>query len=272
MKKIKKDLRGCVAIVTGAANGIGFCFCRDLAARAADVIMVDIDGERLERQAATLREEFPYVDFYTFRADLTKPESRLQLKQYAESFRLPPNILVNNAGIFNFSPIGELPESRIRCYLDLHIEAVTDLTVWFATQPKKDSLKRFILNMSSMSCWMPLPGIGMYAATKAYIRVFSRALHYELKGTDISVTAACPGGIATNLFGLPEPLKKFAVKIGAIDTPERFAHNAISKMRKGKKQYINGFFNRLLILTVGLTPTPLRMAVKRHLLDKGIRV
>lgn len=115
-----------------------------------------------------------------------------------------------------------------------------------------------------------MPGIAMYSATKAYIRVFSRALYYEMRDYGVTVTVACPGGIATDLFGLSEPLKKFAVAIRVLDTPESFARKAVNKMLKGKKQYINGLLNRVSIVFVASLPTPVRMLVKRKMLDKGI--
>lgn len=99
---------------------------------------------------------------------------------------------------------------------------------------------------------------------------FSRALHYELRDSGVSVTVACPGGIATDLFGLSEPLKRFAVNIRVLDTPERFARKAVNRMLKGRKQYINGVLNRISIVFVASLPTPARMLVKRKMLDKGI--
>ncbi len=264
------DLSGHRAIVTGAGNGIGLCFCRELASRGCDLLMIDIDSRRLSVSAASLHDEFPGIDIRTLTADLTRPDALCQTQEAAAGCCSEPDILINNAGIFNFSPVVELPDSRISCYLDLHVRAVTSLSIWFARM--RAGKRSHILNMSSMSCWMPMPGIAMYAATKAYIRVFSRALHYEVKESGVSVTAACPGGIATDLFGLPEPLKRLAVRIGALDTPERFAKKAITRMMKGKRQYINGFINRMSILAVGMTPTAVRMAVKHRLLDKGIHV
>lgn len=115
-----------------------------------------------------------------------------------------------------------------------------------------------------------MPGLAMYSATKAYIRVLSRSLHYELRDSGVRVTVACPGGISTSLFGLPENLKRLAVRIGALDTPEKFVHKALKKMAKGKMQYINGMLNRLAIVGVGCAPTGARMLVKRLMLDKNI--
>ena len=150
------------------------------------------------------------------------------------------------------------------------MRAVTSLTTTFARRFVARGGGR-ILNMSSMSCWTPMPGIALYAATKAYIRVFSRAMAYELADSGVTLTVACPGGIATDLFGLPENLKRLAVSIGALQTPEQFTRKALQRMLKGKRQYINGLLNRIGIVAVGMAPTPLRMAVKRRMLDRGIR-
>ncbi len=86
-----------------------------------------------------------------------------------------------------------MPQHKIDCFIRLHVDAVTNISRAFALRFKERGSGR-ILNMSSMSCWMPMPGIAMYSATKAYIRVFSRALHYELRDSGVSVTVACPGG------------------------------------------------------------------------------
>ena len=117
---------------------------------------------------------------------------------------------------------------------------------------------------------MPMPGLAMYASTKAYIRVFTRSLHYELRDYGASATVAAPGGIATSLFGLPDRLMRLAVALGAVEKPDRFAEKAVKAMLRGRKQYINGLVNRLAIFFVGITPTWVRMQVKRRLLDKGI--
>ena len=117
---------------------------------------------------------------------------------------------------------------------------------------------------------MPMPGLAMYASTKSYIRVFTRSLHYEMKDYGVGVTVACPGGIATDLFGLPKKWQKFAVRIGVLQTPETFARKAVKKMLKKKKQYINGWLNRFSIFFVGILPTPVRMMVKHQMLDKGV--
>lgn len=266
-KAVKKDLSGRWALVTGASSGIGLCFCRELASRGCSIVMVS-NQDCLEAVAGEIAGEYRVIALPYF-CDLTAFNSAEKIASFIDGKGIEPDYVINNAGIFSFRLLTETPERKIDCFIDLHVRAVTSLSRFFATRFSERGEGR-ILNMSSMSCWMPMPGIAMYSATKAYIRVFSRAMHYEVKDSGVSVTVACPGGIATDLFGLPENLKRLAVRIGALQTPERFVHKAVGKMLKGKKQYINGWLNRFSIFFVAILPTPIRMLIKRKMLDKNI--
>lgn len=254
--------------MTGASGGIGLCFCRELASRGCSLLMISNMREELEHAAADVAARYG-VEAHPFCLDLTVPDAAGAVVARLEGLGKEADYLINNAGIFSFLPVVDTDPRRIECFIRLHVDAVTSLSRIFATRFMARGRGR-ILNMSSMSCWMPMPGIAMYSATKAYIRVFSRALHYEVRDSGVSVTVACPGGIATDLFGLGEKLKRFAVAIGVLDTPERFARKAVDRMLRGRRQYINGILNRLSIVFVSLTPTWVRMLVKRKLLDKNV--
>ena len=262
------DLSSSLAIVTGATGGIGFQFALELAHRGCRLLLVDIDEKRLYAAADTLTAETG-VMVLVLQLDLTSPNVTEVMEDYCKSWGIDPDILINNAGIFSFRPVIDTPEKKIDAFIDLHVRAVAQLSRWFAMR-RAATGKGWILNMSSMSCWMPMPGIALYSSTKAFIRVFSRSLYYEMKDYGVGVTVACPGGIATDLFGISEKLKKIAVAIRALDTPERFARNAVNKMLRKKKQYINGGLNRFAIFFIGIMPTPVRMLVKHKMLDKGI--
>lgn len=266
--KLNKKLGGRTAIVTGASSGIGLCFCRELASRGCNLVMVSNQQPQLDECAAEIERETG-VRTYPFFCDLTDPEADKQIAAFIDDKGIDADILINNAGIFSFLPVTDTAPRKLDIFIDLHVRAVTSLSRTFATRFKARGGGN-ILNMSSMSCWMPMPGIAMYSATKAYIRVFSRALHYEMRDDNVAVTVACPGGIATDLFGLPQNLKKLAVNIHAIQTPEAFTRRAVDKMLKGRMQYINGWLNRLSIFFIGITPTPVRMMVKHRMLDKNI--
>ena len=279
----KYDLRGHMAVVTGASSGIGLCFCRTLAAMGCSLVMVSNQEGILEQCASQVASGFG-VKALPFFCDLTRPDAVAAIMAFIDDNGLDPDILINNAGIFSFRPVTGTSSAKLQCFIDLHVGAVTMLSREFAARfaartekintekIRKGKFRGYILNMSSMSCWMPMPGIAMYSATKAYIRVFSRALHYEVREQGVSVTVACPGGIATDLFGLPKKLQRFAVRIGVLQTPEKFTRKAVGKMLRGKMQYINGWLNRFSIFFVAILPTPVRMMVKHRMLDRGIEV
>ncbi|MDE6272544.1 MAG: SDR family NAD(P)-dependent oxidoreductase [Muribaculaceae bacterium] len=258
-----------IAVITGASGGIGLEFCKALAERNYDLVMISIDDGPLQTAAAAVADAYG-VRTFPMTLNLCDQDAVDRIFAYLGNFNLEPDILVNNAGIFSFAPVCDIPLGKVQAFIDLHVTATTMLSLRFAEYFKKKK-RGYILNMSSMSCWMPMPGIAMYSATKAYIRAFSRALHYEMKDYGVKVMVACPGGIATDLFGLPENLKRLALRLGAIARPEDFAAKAIKRLLKGKAQYINGLTNRLAILFVGMTPTAVRMQVKHRLLDKGIQ-
>lgn len=264
----KDDPRGKFAVVTGASGGIGLCFCRELASRGCSLLMISNMREELELAAGEIAYRYG-VEAYTLCLDLTEVDAAGAVVSRLGSLGKEADYLINNAGIFSFLPVAETDPRKIECFIRLHVDAVTSLSREFAIRFMERGRGR-ILNMSSMSCWMPMPGIAMYSATKAYIRVFSRALHYEVRDLGVTVTVACPGGIATDLFGLGENLKKFAVAIGVLDTPARFARKAVDRMLRGRRQYINGLLNRFSIVFVSLTPTWVRMLVKRKMLDKNV--
>ncbi len=263
-----KDLTGKWAVVTGADGGIGIEFCRALARRGCSLVMVSVTVTELRNAAVSVENEYG-VKAVPYTLDLTDAAAVSMLSAFLSTRGIDPDFIINNAGIFSFRELVDTTEAKINCFIDLHVRATTMLSLFFAQRFKQRGGGR-ILNMSSMSCWMPMPGLAMYASTKAYIRVFTRSLHYELKDYGATATVATPGGIATSLFGLPDNLMRLAVGIGAVEKPDRFAEKAVKAMLKGRKQYINGFINRLAIFFIGITPTWLRMQVKRRLLDKGI--
>ena len=263
------NLRGRLAIVTGACSGIGLQFARVLAASGADLLMVSNRPKELAEAASALARETG-VKAYALPLDLTEASAADAIVAECGRIGRRPYVLVNNAGIFSFNTVLDTPAGKIDCFIRLHVEAVTRLSIAIGRM-MAEAGEGYILNMSSMACWTPLPGIAMYSATKAYIRNFSRALRLELRDSGVMVLAACPGGIATDLFGLPENLKKLALRLHAIERPEDFTRKALKRLLKGKKQYVNGLINRIGIVFVGAMPEGVRVQIKRRMLDRNIR-
>lgn len=259
---------GATALVTGASSGIGLEFSRALASMGINVILVSNQPKQLDDAVAELKEKYPALHFCSVFKNLADADAADFLLEYCHDNNMEVDILINDAGIFNFNAITDTSASRLNLYIDLHVRAVTQLSRAFAADMQQRGCRGYIFNMSSMSCWMPFPGIAAYSATKAYIRVLSRAMYYELKDDGISVTVACPGGIATDLFGLPKNLQRLAVHIGALVTPQKFVRRALRRMFNRRKQYVNGLLNRISIVFVSILPTTAIMWAKHSLLTR----
>jgi hypothetical protein len=270
------EIRNRWAVVTGGSSGIGLAFANELAQRGANLLLISIQSKELLLESQRIAAEYG-VKVLTLELNLADRDVAKTVENFLAVHEIVPFIFINNAGIFSFAPVTDTSEAKIQLFIDLHVRAVTELSramaILMAKQPLQNGSKRrgYILNMSSMSCWTPMPGLAMYAATKAYIRVFTRALAYELRDSEVRVLTCCPGGIATNLFGLPSNLMRLALRLGFVTKPETFTRRAINRLLKGRMQYVNGWLNHVSIVFVGVMPTSVRMLIKHKMLDKGIQ-
>lgn len=126
--------------------------------------------------------------------------------------------------------------------LNLHILTPTRLCILFGEEMKRRG-HGYILNMSSMAAKLPMPGITLYSATKAYLKSFSKSLYFEMRPYGVGVTTVCPGAIATPLYNLNEKLMKFAVRIGVIGTPQWLVRRALRRMFRKRRVVRPGFMN-----------------------------
>lgn len=255
-------LRGQWAVVTGASSGIGLEFSRLLAQNGANVVMISNQRAELTRCAEEIAPQTGVETLPVF-LDLATPEAPARVMDLLRSRDIIPLVLINNAGVFDFRSVASLTPGRIDLYIDLHIRTVAQLSRLMAMEMAEKG-QGYILTMSSMSCWMPVPGIAMYSATKSFSRAFSRALSAEVRHKGVRVCVACPGALATGLFGLSAPLLRLGVFIGVITNPAKFVRRALRRLLKGRSMYINGWLNRVSIPVVASTPMWLRRWFARH--------
>ena len=159
-----RKLSGRWAIVTGASSGIGLEFARQLAAAGCNILAVSNQPDKLNAITAELAATHG-IQAIPLPVDLTAPGAVADVMQALAAHGITPALLVNNAGIFDFKAVENLSPQRIDLYIDLHMRAVTHLSRNVAMLMASSRQKGWILNMSSMSCWMPMPGIAMYSAT-----------------------------------------------------------------------------------------------------------
>lgn len=232
-----------LALVTGASSGIGLNYATELARQGYDLLIVSNQEKEIAEVGENLEKEFNVKVTALYR-NLALENAAEELYQYCVDNHLEVEMLINNAGIFFFNDFTKTDIKRVELMLALHVVTVTKLCRLFGEDMKKRG-HGYILNMSSMSAWMSMPGIQTYNATKVYILNFSRSLWYELKPYGVTVTAICPGAIDTGLYGLSPRLRRLAVGLGVSMRPEKLVKIALKKLRKGKKQVMPGAINYL---------------------------
>ena len=184
------NLTGKIAIVTGASKGIGAAIAKGLAAAGAAVAVnyaSDKDSaEQTVREIAAKGGKAVAV-----RANMSKPAEVALLFEETKKALGTPSVLVNNAGIFEFGPIGEVTEAQFHRHFDINV-----LGTMLAVQ---EALKHFpaqggsIVNISSIASESPVPNSSLYAASKGAIDTLTLALAKELGPRNIRVNMVAPG-------------------------------------------------------------------------------
>jgi uncharacterized protein len=186
------------ALVTGASAGIGSEIARELARRGHGVVLVARRKQKLQELAKELASEFG-VRAEAIACDLGKPTPRAKLPAQLEQLGLEVDILVNNAGFATGGPFHASDPERELEQVRVLVEAVVALTSAFL--PGMVKRKRgAILNVSSTAAMQPLPHAAGYSAAKAYVLTFSEAIHQEVAGDGVTVTALCPGPVDTEFW------------------------------------------------------------------------
>ena len=249
-----------LALVTGASSGIGLQYATQLARDYnCDLLLVSNQEKELAEVVKDLADKYNVKTIAKY-ADLSKTDAAENLHDWCQENRYDVDILINNAGVFFFNPYCETNMKRIELMLNLHVITVAKLTRLFGEDmvnrpmPTDRKAKGYILNMSSMSAWMAMPGIQTYNATKAFIYNFSKSLWYELKPKGVFITVMAPGAVDTALFGLAPNLRKLAVALTVSIPPEKLVKRALRKMFKGKKADTPGFINWLSTPLLKHTP------------------
>jgi len=188
------NLDNCFAVITGASAGIGREFARQLASRAKLLVLVARRRDRLEQLRTELVARNPALLVNIRETDLSNLEQTMQLAALLTNE--PIDFLINNAGVGDHGSFATADPIHVNEQVLVNVLALTALTR--ALLPRMIAQKRgAILNVSSSAGFLPLPGIAVYAATKAYVTSFSEAIRAETRECGITVTALCPGPVHT---------------------------------------------------------------------------
>ena len=260
-------LPGCHAIVTGASSGLGAEFVRQLAPKAASIVLAARNGELLEKLANQLRTSHPALRVVVSACDLATAQGRASLWRAVDESGLDPTVLVNNAGLGDYGGFVEADDARLLAQIDLNVTALTMLAHEYSRRAVRGkAAPRAIINTSSLAASIPMPDLAVYAATKAYVTSLSEALAIELRPANIRVLAICPGPTPTNF-------SKTAKRADGHDTdragqnwlrmtPEEVVSTSLAALEGGSVRHFPGWPVRIAALIFECTP---RFVIRRIL-------
>ncbi len=255
-----------LALVTGAASGLGLELSLLLAKDNYELILVDVDGDNLNFTKQKLQREFN-IKVTTITQDLSLANAAESVFKSIGDREI--DILVNNAGFGIFGTFNNTDWERESQMLNLHIITTTHLTKLVLKGMVERGFGR-ILNMSSLAAFQPGPLMSLYYASKAYILFFSEAIANELKDTGVTVTVLCPGQTDTSFQEVVSEGNCSENKISFnMGCPKEVAQYGYDAMQKGKTVAIPGRFNKFLSKLPRFVSRKTATAVIRRIQEKN---
>ena len=263
------------AVVTGASSGIGLQYARVLACEYRyNIVLVSNQEKELADAAAAITAESG-VETRTLCLNLAESTAANQVYDFCKQNALDVEVLINDAGMLIFQPLLTTPEAKLETMLMLHMVTLTKLCRLFAADMAAKGLtmhnaqctmKGYILNMSSMTAWMAMPGIQCYNATKGYVLNFSRAFWYEMQREHVHVLAVTPGSTDTGLLPFTPGFAKLLRLAGITMAPEKLVRRALKVLfTTRRKRCMPGAWNYIIVPIINHLPDWVVFAAMKRL-------
>src|SRR6266700_2906572 len=239
-----------VVLITGASSGIGAALARVFAAHGHELVLVARRQDRLSALAdeiAAAGRARPRV----LAADLERRDAASAVAAELSAKAMEPAVVVNNAGFGLSGDAAAVSRDEQLAMIDVNVRALTELSLMFV-----DSLARHrggILNVASVSAFLPGPGMAVYYASKAYVLSFSEALHRELSDRGVRVTVLCPGPVPTE-FQARAGVKTKSFQPFLTRTAEQVAQEGYRGLREGRRVVVPGFANKVVAALTHILP------------------
>jgi len=249
-----KDLKNKKVLITGGARGIGKQIALEFARQGADIIICDSDKSFFNKtEFKKNRKEIEDIgaSCYGFYLDVTKYEDIIRERRSILDLVGKIDVLVNNAGVVFGGNFLEVPIEKHRLTYDVNTYGIINMLHVFL-QDLIDQPTAHIVNISSASGFVPLPGGSTYASSKAAVTSLSESLNIELKrdgNQHVGMTIVCPGYVQTGMFdGVKGPI------LVPILTPEKLAKKIVKAVQKNKRFVLEPTFIKFLPFIKGVFP------------------
>ena len=253
------------ALITGASGGIGLELARIHAQNGGDLVIVARSEAKLNRIKSDFEAKYG-IKVNVIALDLSAADSAQQVFNKTEEMGIQIDVLINNAGFGGHGKFHERSLFADQEMMQLNMVTLTNLTHHYL-KGMVERNKGKILNVSSTASFMPGPLQAVYYATKAYVTSFSQAVAEEVKENNVTVTALCPGAVAT---GFVEAGDLSGVDVWKnAKSAESVAKCGYSAMEKGELVAINeSSLNFLLNWVIPFLPRKMVLKMSRQAMEK----
>lgn len=263
---IKSDT-GANVLVTGASGGIGEAFVDLLAGRQRRLVIVARNEEELNRVAAVTSTRHS-AQITAIAMDLSKPGAGAALERDLKRRRFSPDVVINNAGFGLNGAALELPAAEQVNMIDLNVRTLADLTLRFLPA-MVDRDRGGVLNVASVASFFPAPYMATYHATKAFVLSFSEAMSAELTSPNVSITALCPGPVATGFQSRADMADVRGIKLSNPASAEQTALAGWEAFERGERIVIPGASNKFFVQLARVLPRSALFSMMRYLYQTG---
>ncbi|SEJ82101.1 SDR family oxidoreductase [Pseudomonas sp. NFACC07-1] len=238
-------------LITGASSGFGEEFARQYAAQGKSLVLVARRLDKLEALSKELHERFG-TEVITEQVDLSSIPAVIDLHKRLVQQGIAVDVLINNAGHGLQGPFLDHAIDQSLAMIDLDIASLTTMTRLFA-QDMRIRRRGHILQVASLLSYQGVKNFAVYSAAKAYVLRFSEALHQELKGDGVVVTALCPGMSDTGFAQSANQTLTPALKMVMMQ-PQPVVRAGIRALQAGRMSVVPGFGNKALTVLTWATP------------------
>lgn len=263
MKKTNHHQRKQTALITGAANGIGYELAYIFAQNDYNLVLIDRIEAKLQRVATYLQEQFS-ISVKSIVKDLAQVTSPEEIFQELQGENIQVDVLVNNAGFGTYGFFNETNLTDELEMLQVNLVCTTHLTKLFLKSMVQQGQGK-ILNVSSAAAFQPGPLMAVYFATKAYILSFSEALANELENTGVTVTVLCPGTTQSSFHERTGMADSQLLKTKRMMDAATVANIGYRALMDGKTIVIPGIINKLMAKSVRFIPRNLVTKIVRKM-------
>ncbi|TXK46362.1 SDR family oxidoreductase [Pontibacter qinzhouensis] len=255
------------SLVTGASTGIGKAIAEECAKRKQNLILVSLPESGLHEVGKTLQQHYE-VDVRTVELNLIQPHAVNELYDWCCRQELAIDVLINNAGMGNYSPFSSTEPETYLNIVRLNAEVVVLMTNIFL--PKlREHRESYVLNVGSFVSFLPIPYKSVYSASKSFVLTFSKALHSELDQYGVHVSCLCPGPTLTETVKKRNQLLLSQNSDLLSLSPEVVAKVAIDGLFKRKRVIIPGWKNKFILSLIPLLPFRLKSYILKAIFKNG---